>query len=160
MMLQNHHVVEAITGGEYVFHPPITYRSGRSVPEIKLKIWTEDDGRAFVEALTSVDELTVSTLMSRGLRIPWFRKREFRLILPWSKWKTDSPNRVTSYCRAFEVLQPGRKVELPMDKSLYPRISIEGTSFEIHWEVRVDDGVRVLFLNDTWGVPHPAVRAE
>jgi len=150
LMLQNHQTVEALTGGQYVFNPPIHYRNGNSVPEIKLKIWTEDDGRTFVEALTSIDELTLSTMMPSGLRIPWFGKRAGRLIFPWSKWLTDSTRRVTSYCRAVECLVKGRQVELPIDDQLYPCISIAGTSFEIHWDVRVDDGLRVLFLVDTW----------
>jgi len=160
LMLQNHKMVEASTGGEYVFRPPIHYRNGNSVPEIKLKIWTEDDGRAFVEALTSVDELTLSTMMPRGRRIPWFGEREILLVLPWSRWMTDSPKQVTSYCRAFEALLPGRKVELPMNDRFYPCISIAGTSFEIYWEVRVDDRVRVFFLNDTWEQPRTTVPAE
>jgi hypothetical protein len=160
LMLQNHKMVEGNTGGEYVFRPPIHYRNGTSVPEIKLKIWTEDDGRAFVETLTPVNDLTLSTMMPRGLRIPWFGKREIFLVLPWSRWKTDSPTQVTSYCRAFEVLLPGRKVELPIESRFYPYISIAGTSFEVWWEVRVDDRLRVLFLSDTWEQPRTTMAAE
>jgi len=159
-MMQNHRTVESITGGEYLFHPPITYRNGNSVPEIKLKIWTDENGLAFVEALSPVADLAVSIMMPSGFRIPWFGKRDIRVILPWSKWPTDSPNRVTSYCRGFEVLQPGRKVELPMDEGRYPRISIDGTNFEIHWEVQVSDGIRVLFVYDSWEVPRTAVSTE
>jgi hypothetical protein len=159
LMLQDHHTVEAETGGEYRFQAPITYRDGGIVPEIRLKVWSES-GRVFVEAITPIKELALSTLMPRGFRIPWFGRRDFRLILPWSSWSTDVPNRVTSYCRAFEVLQPGRKVELSMNERLHPRISIDGTNFEIHWEVKVGKRTRVLFLNESWEYPRTAVSTE
>jgi hypothetical protein len=122
--------VEGSEGGDLVCDTGVTF-NGSPIPAFTLRV-IEEDGRVFVEAQDEVKGLVLSTMYSRGIRIPWLGGKEFRLYLPWKlAWDADS------FCHECQVLHKGRKVELPLSESRYPRIRLEKTPFMLYWDHKI-----------------------